>query len=258
MKWNCEFPFQIGTTSFILPDDYLPNVQYLSDKVQNIELLFFEVNDQSPLPKLSVINEIQNIGVKNRLSWTIHLPLDLSFSWEGKKKEKSIEKVIDVIQKTKILSPSVYILHLDDRKNLSGISSACWINQTIDALSTILRSSPINTKIAIENLPFYPPEWNDAIAKAVNVSFCIDIGHMRKAAIDPVSFLRKRLKKASIIHLYEIDGEKHRGLSNQSMETFQPIISLLTEINFQGILTLEVFSKQDFESSMDILKRVMQ
>lgn len=32
------FPFRLGTTSFIIPDDILPNVEFLSDKVDDIEI----------------------------------------------------------------------------------------------------------------------------------------------------------------------------------------------------------------------------
>jgi hypothetical protein len=35
------FPFNIGTTSFIYPDDYVPNVKMLGPYLGNIELLLF-------------------------------------------------------------------------------------------------------------------------------------------------------------------------------------------------------------------------
>jgi hypothetical protein len=30
------YPFRLGTTSYIIPADILPNAQYLADKVQDI------------------------------------------------------------------------------------------------------------------------------------------------------------------------------------------------------------------------------
>ena len=40
-----KYPFRLGTTSYIIPADILPNVIYLSDQVQDIELILFEVDD---------------------------------------------------------------------------------------------------------------------------------------------------------------------------------------------------------------------
>ncbi len=32
---NCKnrFPFKVGTTSYIIPDEIIPNIEYLKDKV---------------------------------------------------------------------------------------------------------------------------------------------------------------------------------------------------------------------------------
>ena len=40
-------PFRLGTTSYIIPADILPNVRYLADKVDDIELVLFEADDYS-------------------------------------------------------------------------------------------------------------------------------------------------------------------------------------------------------------------
>ena len=38
-------PFRIGTTSYIIPADILPNVVYLAGKVDDVELVLFEVEE---------------------------------------------------------------------------------------------------------------------------------------------------------------------------------------------------------------------
>ena len=37
--------FRLGTTSYIIPDEILPNVRFLAGKVQDVELVLFEVDD---------------------------------------------------------------------------------------------------------------------------------------------------------------------------------------------------------------------
>ena len=54
-SYKGEFPFNIGTTSFIYPDDYVPNVKMLGPYLENIELLLFESQHTDALPSTSSI-----------------------------------------------------------------------------------------------------------------------------------------------------------------------------------------------------------
>ena len=45
-----RFPFRLGTTSYILPDEIIPNVRHLAGKVEDIELVLFESEEFSNLP----------------------------------------------------------------------------------------------------------------------------------------------------------------------------------------------------------------
>ncbi len=58
-----HYPFRLGTTSYIIPADILPNVRYLADKVQDVELVLFEVDDgQNNLPSAEVIDDLIQVG----------------------------------------------------------------------------------------------------------------------------------------------------------------------------------------------------
>ena len=57
-----NFPFRLGTTSYIIPDDILPNARYLAGKVRDIELILFEVDDgPNNLPTPEVIDELAGL-----------------------------------------------------------------------------------------------------------------------------------------------------------------------------------------------------
>ena len=78
------FPFRLGTTSYIVPDDILPNARYLAGKVWDIELILFEVDDgPNNLPSPEVIDELSRIAQQHGLTYTVHLPLDLKLGEEG-------------------------------------------------------------------------------------------------------------------------------------------------------------------------------
>ena len=48
--WIDGLPFRLGTTSYIIPDDILPNVCYLAGKVKDIELLLFDNDEYCNIP----------------------------------------------------------------------------------------------------------------------------------------------------------------------------------------------------------------
>ena len=67
------FPFRLGTTSYIIPADILPNAHYLAGKVRDIELILFEVDDgPNNLPSPEVIDELAQIAREHDL--TYHRP----------------------------------------------------------------------------------------------------------------------------------------------------------------------------------------
>jgi hypothetical protein len=60
---------RIGTTSYILADDILPNVRYLAPLVDDIELVLFESEGMSNLPSKQVIEELAALA-ENTISPT--------------------------------------------------------------------------------------------------------------------------------------------------------------------------------------------
>ena len=63
-----RFPFRIGTTSYIIPEDILPNVVFLADLVDDIELVLFEVdNGPNNLPDKKVIAELVKIARQHQI-----------------------------------------------------------------------------------------------------------------------------------------------------------------------------------------------
>ena len=46
-QWFEDLPFRIGTTSYIIPDDILPNVRFLAGRVKDVELVLFDIDEKS-------------------------------------------------------------------------------------------------------------------------------------------------------------------------------------------------------------------
>jgi len=108
--------FRLGTTSYILPDAILPNVRWLMERVDDVELVLFEV-DYGPnnLPSPEEIHALAGLARQSGLTYTIHLPLDLDCSPAGEGGNDSLEKAGRVIERTLPLEPYAFIAHLDGR-----------------------------------------------------------------------------------------------------------------------------------------------
>ncbi|MRR17452.1 MAG: sugar phosphate isomerase/epimerase, partial [Deltaproteobacteria bacterium] len=108
------YPFRLGTTSYIIPDDIIPNVRYLAGQVQDVEIVLFEVDDGSNnLPRKEQISELAAIAADHDLTYTVHLPLDLRLADDGSSRHASLSKARRVIERTLALDPWAYVLHLD-------------------------------------------------------------------------------------------------------------------------------------------------
>ena len=109
--------FRLGTTSYIIPADILPNVQFLAGKVQDVELVLFEVDDgTNNLPDPQTIQTLFELSQQQDLSYTVHLPLDLRLGSDGDEQHVSLIKAKRVIDCTRSLKPWAYVLHLDGRE----------------------------------------------------------------------------------------------------------------------------------------------
>ncbi|MCK5203629.1 MAG: hypothetical protein KAR15_07150, partial [Desulfobacterales bacterium] len=94
------FPFKLGTTSFIYPDHYIPNVKMLGPYLDEIELLLFESLPGDALPSKAIIAELSHLAREYGLTYNIHLPTDVSISDEKPEKQQhAVNTVLSVIDK---------------------------------------------------------------------------------------------------------------------------------------------------------------
>lgn len=253
-------PFRLGTTSYIIPDDILPNVRFLADRVKDVELVLFDVDEYCNIPDAAQIQELKKIAAEHDLSYTVHLPLDLKLSTEGGQLDASMEKALKVIEASIDLQPFSYTLHLDNHAiqlNPTEREAQDWADHCRKALEMLVSAIPESARLSVENLENYPPEMNHKVFDALSFqtrqvcSDCIDIGHLWLQKRDVPSFLEERLASTTVIHLHGIGSRDHQSLTNVAPEVLKSVLDILQQRKFSGVLTLEVFSQEDFESSME-------
>lgn len=250
--------FRIGTTSYIYPDNIIPNVHRLKTRVKDFELVLFEVKDQNSIPSERDLLELRQISMDYDITYSPHMPLDLDLGCENKTIRKdSINKAIHLINYLSVLDPFCYILHLNiSRKQEKKIES--WQNRINESLLSIIKKTKIPSSIiAIENLN-YPFRYVEQIVSDNNLSICIDIGHLVVAKLDIEEHLERYLDNTVIIHMHGVDnGKDHVSLRHLDENLTEKIFKIFKEKDYRGVVTLEIFSESDFEESMSVLEKYL-
>lgn len=250
-------PFRLGTTSYIIPDDILPNVRYLAGKVRDVELILFEVDDgPNNLPSRETVTELARLAALYDLSYTVHLPLDLKLAADGSVRDASLIKAQRVIECTRPLDPWAYVVHLEGKKVRSSTDRTVvkrWQDQAVQALEIVAGWAGGPEKLAVENLEGYPPDFNEPVIDRIPVSRCVDIGHLWLDRVPALPYVARALPRTRVIHIHGIAERDHSSLAHVSPADLDAITRHLMN-HYRAVLTLEVFGEIDFLSSLEALQ----
>jgi sugar phosphate isomerase/epimerase len=249
------FPFNIGTTSFIYPEDYVPNVKMLGPYLENIELLLFESNHTDALPSEKAIGELANLAKDFNLVYNVHLPTDISISSRDVQQQRiAVETIIRVAERVAPLSPTTLTLHVPyNETSLDEDDVKSWQERVIKHLAKILGNGIPGHLISIENLD-YPFEILVPIISELDLTICLDCGHLILHGDDNEKFFNTYSAKIAIIHLYGVAKNHFHGPLDQLPEKLMaPITRLLA--NFDGIVSMEVFSYAHLDASLKFMEK---
>jgi adenosyl cobinamide kinase/adenosyl cobinamide phosphate guanylyltransferase/sugar phosphate isomerase/epimerase len=256
-----SLPFRLGTSSYIIPADILPNAQYLAGKVYDIELILFEVDDgQNNLPTPEVIDELIQLAALYDLTYTVHLPLDLKLGADGSEQDISLIKAHKVIELTKRLNPWAYVLHLEGKEVRDSKDPAVllhWQDQAVRALEIVSEWAGGAEKLAVENLEHYPPDFIQPVLDRIPVSRCVDVGHLWLDGVPIMPYLEKALPRTRVIHMHGIGERDHSSISHVDPQELDELFRTLLK-DYRGVLTLEIFSEPDFLSSIEAIKQSLK
>jgi sugar phosphate isomerase/epimerase len=251
-----QFPFRLGTTSFIHPDHIVPNVEALGPYLDEIEITIFE-SDPASLPPPSDIAALSERSRRDGLRYNIHLPLDIAITAadeaEGIAAVSALRGVIDL---TRSLDPTTWTLHLPyPEPDRSANSRKIWQERTLRRLDDFFSGNPAPPEsLSLENLD-YPPEWLDPFIDRFGCAVCLDIGHLITNGYDWERAFTDYLPLTSVVHLSGMEGGKdHKSLHLLPQADGRRLASLLR--NYTGSVMLEIFSHSDLLSSLDYFERI--
>ena len=128
-----------------------------------------------------------------------------------------------------------------------------WQERVTRNLAKILNSGIPARLFSVENLD-YPFDFLVPIISELDVTICLDCGHLILHGDDLEKFFNTHSAKTAIIHLYGVAENHFHGPLDQLPEKFMsPIMRLLADFN--GIVSLEVFSYTDLDVSLKFMEK---
>ncbi len=254
-----RFPFRLGTTSYIIPDDIIPNLHYLANQVDDVELVLFESDEFSNIPHPADVDTMHRLATSYGLTYTVHLPLDIRLgSADEGERQASIGKCLRVMERMSQLDPFGWILHLhgDQRGETPSDNLPVWLSQNRRSLEEIIHVTGSTRSICVETLD-YDFDLVAALIEDLDLAVCLDIGHLIVMKRSVSGHLDRWLDRTRVIHLHGVRETKdHVDLSHLSPVMLDQIIGRLSRPSqINRVLTLEIFGESDFTNSMEILEK---
>jgi sugar phosphate isomerase/epimerase len=253
------FPFRLSTTSCVIPESILANLQLLGPHLDEVELVFFETRRETNFPSLQEIRDMRQAAQDLDITYNVHLPGDLFFGDpDPSLRSRFRETVLRFYERTLPLDPTLYILHLDSRR-ADGVVEPdlnAWADRVEGSLTALIKDGLDPGHVAVENLE-YPLDKLLPFVEKTGLKLCLDIGHLILYGHDLQSQLNKHFSQSDMIHLHGVHkGVDHLGVQWISPDDWEMISSLL--VDYTGGLSIEIFSMDDLAASLDRLKNTLR
>ena len=239
MASSNPYPFRLGTTSFIYPDGYVANVRALAPRVDEIELLIFEIAN---LPTRHQIRELAALARDNETTFNVHLPLDISMADpSADQRARSVDAVARTIERVAPLAPTTHTLHLTcASRRMDARDLKAWQDRATQSTARLE----------------FDPQWLAPVVSKLDLAMCIDVGHLILYGFDLATTLKEYAQRITIFHLHGVkQGRDHRAITHLAVDIQRLMAKFL--INFHGSLSIEVFSANPLERSLEAMPAFM-
>lgn len=286
----CALPaLTLGGTSFLLPADYVPALRFAAPRCDDVALLMLECGPQGEqLLSPQDVTQAAAILKEANTRLHVHLPTEADCS-TARSTRRLMHAVRLAVERAMPLAPHSFVLHVDfaclrraTRAAPSDLLTPDRLTaeqryRTRDALDEMAALLPHPEQLAIENLEGFHPDFWDCWLEDRPFSRCCDIGHIWKDNGDPVPWLERWLPRLRVIHLHGLrprhttqlpdagahdlqrrfgpQPRDHASLEHMPAARIDAVMHLLWDRRYAGVLTLEVFSYDDFLRSHAVLRQ---
>lgn len=254
-----HFPFRLGTTSYIIPADIIPNVTALAGVIDDIELVLFESEKISNLPDKATIQTLCTLAEEHDLTYTVHFPLDISLcDRDEKRRIASVAHCKRIIDLVRPIDPFAYIDHCNEEPgalNSPADNVEDWIRQARQSFGELAGMVDDPRVFTVETLQ-YPFHVLERPIRDHGMSVCLDIGHLILKSFSLCDHYQRYWDITRVVHLHGIlNGKDHVSLAGLDEKVLEELLTLMKSTSdTERVLTLEIFSETDFNDSITILR----
>jgi len=251
---KCGYPWRLGATSCVLPADIMTNVRQLAPLVDDVQLLFFESAAKSLLPQPLDVQALQDLAEVHSLSYTVHLPTDLSLGARAKaERQEGIGEILRLMAQLAPLAPLSFDLHLVREPELP---ENVWLDNLAASLHELSGALGGEKRlVGVENIE-YPFGLVVPLVAEYGFGICLDLGHLVYYCHDLEEGLGL-LPHARHLHYHGIrDGKDHQGLHD--VEQAWMLGQRLAEAGYDGVVTLEMYNLEKLKASLALLDSAWQ
>jgi sugar phosphate isomerase/epimerase len=248
---------RIGSTSYVYHDKLMGNVRRLAGEVEDIQVFLFDDPPPGNIPGAAQTQEMLSLAGQHRFTYTVHLPPAACLPDDDPVvRRKDLDACIRIARSAAKISPFAYTVHLQRSVPFVNVTEDEWIRWEEYSCETIseLKKACDPVPLTLENVEGCPVERLASVAGKTGTRLCIDIGHLWIDGIDPVPILRRWGPLASILHIHGTKPSDHIGLSEMDKDLVDDAIEAVWECGFSGVLTIEVFSPEDYFPSRNLIQ----
>jgi len=255
--------FKLGTTSFIVPDHIIPNVERLGPFFDEIELLVFESRPEAVIPSKEDVKRLLALSREHSLTYNIHLPTDIDLtSPDPEKRQRARDMIIKVMERFEALCPTTHTLHLPMPQNAVKGSNPSelrkqWLPDTYSGVDSLVEALGDPGAVSIETLN-YPFEVVEPVINEFDLKVTIDAGHQIKYGHTLLQTMARHAPRTPLIHLHGVDvsiepPKDHTALDLLPEKFLNQVFQLLN--SYTGVVSLEVFNLENLNRSLAILDK---
>ncbi len=250
--------------------DLTKNVAILAGIVDHIEIVLFQTRQLHNIPGAQEIEYIKKIGEMHNTSYSVHLPVFLEFASKNSTKRKdSIQLAVDIVTHMKAINPVHYIMHIPvtkptmlpepevyfSRHHIKQFTR--WTPRALNSLRKLKEKTGQGARILIENIN-YSPCFLEPFLGSELCGLCLDLGHLMLGRENVMDTIKYYLNHTEELHLHGVlHDREHLGLSVLPVEKVSKWVRFLRQVEFDGIVTLEVFTPGYLEESIRLLSDIL-
>ena len=244
------------------PASWIDNVERLAGRVEDVELLLFDIAGPHGLPSQRERAALRAAKLRAGLTYSVHMPLAPSLaSQDESRRLVGVATVLEALQVARELSADTYVLHVylgDCEGDVATPDPVAFRTRAGRSIEAILASGVEPSAVCVEQLDYdLACLW--PVIEHYGLSIALDVGHLQRDGRDLREQVRRYLPRTRIVqwHGTEPGGRDHRSLAHFPRGEARWLLETLLAAQYAGTLTLEVFRSDDFDVSLQLLHELL-